>query len=482
MTWNFQLGVHPDADQLSVFAEGAATPREHERMLAHLAECAECRKAVFFMQPHEETQPATRTPVKGWTLGRLLPVGLPAAAVACGLIILVVHIWPRDGAPRIPQQNASLKAPDIQFPQTTVAPTAGSGTVARSESSKNSSERNALSPNLSRQEKHPAAGSNLAVSKSHQRAAYVEAPQPTAAAPSVSVPPGHAGGSAGGVFGVTASQLPLNGRSATNLQQLRPENTNAAATQNSVPKEKDLPALETERANGQGGTLAEVSGHITDRSGAIVAGVTVMLRDASGKTRQTTTSADGAFHLAELPPGQYELTATAGGFKTTKQSIELNQSELATLQPVLDVGAASEQVTVEAGAQVVQTEDSALSQNVGASVIGGNGKNLPQNTYARVFAGNGDGLSVAHGKRFLSLDSTGNLLLSRNSGKKWKKINPQWMGKAVRVELTPPYRGEAPPKAKDETSGKANDVAVFQLTTDAGTVWTSKDGAHWHRQ
>ena len=56
MNWNFQLGIHPDADQLSVFVEGAATSREHERMLAHLAECAECRKAVFFMQPQEEMQ------------------------------------------------------------------------------------------------------------------------------------------------------------------------------------------------------------------------------------------------------------------------------------------------------------------------------------------------------------------------------------------------------------------------------------------
>ena len=54
MNQNLQPGIHPDADQLSVFAEGAATAREQERMLAHLADCAECRKAVFLMRPHEE--------------------------------------------------------------------------------------------------------------------------------------------------------------------------------------------------------------------------------------------------------------------------------------------------------------------------------------------------------------------------------------------------------------------------------------------
>ena len=67
MKANFQPGIHPDADQLSVFVEGAASSREHERMLAHLAECAECRKAVFLMQPHEEKQRATATPAKAWS-------------------------------------------------------------------------------------------------------------------------------------------------------------------------------------------------------------------------------------------------------------------------------------------------------------------------------------------------------------------------------------------------------------------------------
>ena len=76
MSRNFQPGIHPDADKLSVFVEGAATAREQERMLAHLAECGECRKAVFLMQPHEEMQPARdnageRMGLAGWHV----PVG-----------------------------------------------------------------------------------------------------------------------------------------------------------------------------------------------------------------------------------------------------------------------------------------------------------------------------------------------------------------------------------------------------------------------
>ena len=87
MNPNPQPGIHPDADQLSVFVEGAATAREREKILAHLGECAECRKAVFLMQPQEETQRAAATAEKGWIWRWLVPVGLPVAALACGLRI-----------------------------------------------------------------------------------------------------------------------------------------------------------------------------------------------------------------------------------------------------------------------------------------------------------------------------------------------------------------------------------------------------------
>jgi hypothetical protein len=327
--------------------------------------------------------------------------------------------------------------------------------------------------------------------KSDQATANL-APQITGAAgSSVGGPIADAARLSGGISTSTFSELSLNGRNFIELQQL-PTTSDAkgAAPQNSLAKKKDLPALQIQQASEQDKTLAEVSGRITDRTGAIVSGATVSLRDAGGKTRQTTTSADGSFHLTELPPGEYELIATANGFKTIKQSIQLNPSQLAMLQPVLDVGAASEQVTVEAGAQVVQTQDASLSQNIAAGtgggaaggIIGGSVNGLPQNEYAPAFGVNGDGQSVSRGKRYLSLDSAGNLLLSRNGGKKWKKINPQWTGKAVRIELTPAYSSEAPPKAKNETSAPASGEAPFQLTTDTGAIWTSKDGAHWHQQ
>jgi hypothetical protein len=471
---NLQPGIHPDADKLSVFIEGAATAREQEWMLAHLAECAECRKALFLMQPHEEIERATATPVKGWVWRRLVRVGLPAAAIACGLIAVFIYIRPHGAAPPNPQQIASVRQPEIERPQTTIAPTINSERVGQSGGPQSSFALGAAATDVSRRKNLVAGGSNLpAPKKSDQATANVAASETTAAAPSGSVPARvpSSNGSA------TASELPLNRRNVTNGEQLSTyADTKGVASQNSLVMKKDLPALQIQHASGQFETLAGVSGRITDRSGAIISGATVTLRDAAGKTRETTTGADGSFHLTELPAGQYELMATARGFSTSKQSIELKPSELATLQPKLDLGAASEQVTVEvkSGAQTFETESASSGSQVTAEVPS-EGRAIPMLSGLLVPA------TVSHGKRFLSLDGTGNLFLSRNGGKKWRKVNPQWAGMAVRIELTPAYSSEAPSKAQNETSAPASERAVFQLTTDTGAVWNSKDGAHWHQ-
>lgn len=460
MNWNFQAGMHPDADQLSMFVEGATTTRERERMLAHLGECGQCRKAVFLMQPHKETQAAMATPVKGSLWRRLLPVALPVAALACAVVAVLIYLRPGGSAHEVLQQNASVRQPEIQLPGTPVAPTNNSETVARSAIPKNSVARNAT-PNLL-QENRATAGSISressisSESKSHQTAATIKPPQAMAAAPVAEgsvvagVPNGAGGGMGSGAGGAV----------------YRKQASQDAAAQQSLDEKKNLPSLAVEGATThRDAMLAGVSGHLTDQSGAVVPGATITLRDASGKVRQTTTGTDGSFRLTELPAGKYELTATANGFATKKQSIELEPSELAMLQPVLDVGAVSETVEVQAsGAQTVESESAIVAQM----------RAIPSGLPVAA--------TVSHGKRFLSLDSAGNLFLSRNAGKKWKKVNPQWSGKAVRIELTSADKSEGPATRKNETSASEGSVPLFQLTNDAEAVWTSKDGAHWHQQ
>jgi len=120
----------------------------------------------------------------------------------------------------------------------------------------------------------------------------------------------------------------------------------------------------------QGGT-GELTGLVTDPTGAVVSGAEVKLTNsATGEVRTTTTSASGSYRFPALQVvGSYTLEVAPKGFKSTKvQNIVVTVGTVITSDVKLELGQGSEQVTVEAGAQLVQTEDSALSQNVDRNV------------------------------------------------------------------------------------------------------------------
>jgi len=110
----------------------------------------------------------------------------------------------------------------------------------------------------------------------------------------------------------------------------------------------------------QGGA-GELTGQVTDSTGAVVAGVEVKLSNsATGQVRTTVTTPAGTYRFPALEiVGTYTLEITAKGFKSVKvQNVVATVGQITTRDVKMEVGAATEQVTVEAGAQLVQTEDS----------------------------------------------------------------------------------------------------------------------------
>jgi hypothetical protein len=68
-----------------------------------------------------------------------------------------------------------------------------------------------------------------------------------------------------------------------------------------------------------------IRGAVTDPSGSIIAGAKVTAKNIStGLQRETTTGQDGAYVLAELPAGEYTVTADAAGLSPSAQNIEVN--------------------------------------------------------------------------------------------------------------------------------------------------------------
>lgn len=119
---------------------------------------------------------------------------------------------------------------------------------------------------------------------------------------------------------------------------------------------------------GQAVANAQISGTITDASGASIpkALVTVTQVDTN-LTRATTTSTSGGYVLPDLPVGPYSLTVTAHGFtKFMQKGILLTVGSDVTVNAVLSVGSVTQQVSVTGNASMVQAHDTAVSQVIGS--------------------------------------------------------------------------------------------------------------------
>ena len=123
----------------------------------------------------------------------------------------------------------------------------------------------------------------------------------------------------------------------------------------------------------QSAGTAGLAGIVTDPSGASVPNVTVtLISNATGQTRAATTGPDGTYRFTLLPPGTYHVTFAAGGFKTAEvAAVALNVTETPQLNRTLEVGQQSEQVTVEAAAETLQTQSSTLGTVAGTAEITG---------------------------------------------------------------------------------------------------------------
>ena len=100
-----------------------------------------------------------------------------------------------------------------------------------------------------------------------------------------------------------------------------------------------------------------ISGNVRDQSGAVLPGVTITVtHNDTGAIRTSISNESGAYSLPNLPLGSYRLEATLQGFNTfTQTGIVLQVNSNPVINPVLGVGAVSEQVTVTGAAALVDT-------------------------------------------------------------------------------------------------------------------------------
>src|SRR5215470_17724048 len=125
---------------------------------------------------------------------------------------------------------------------------------------------------------------------------------------------------------------------------------------------------------GQGST-GSLSGLVVDPKGAVVAGATVVVKNVATNQENTTqTSNDGTFNVPSLATGIYTATINAAGFKqAVVTEIKIDVGKPSSIQIELEVGAATETVTVVGGGELLQTQ----SATVGTTLTGRQITDLP---------------------------------------------------------------------------------------------------------
>src|ERR1035438_9570213 len=112
-------------------------------------------------------------------------------------------------------------------------------------------------------------------------------------------------------------------------------------------------------------TSGDVVGPVTDASGATIPNATVTaINTATNVKLAGTTNTNGDYRIGNLPPGSYDVSATAKGFATTTLkgvAIDLNRTTTANLK--LAVGAVTTTVDVSEAGVLLDTTTAQVQQS-----------------------------------------------------------------------------------------------------------------------
>ncbi|HVO60895.1 MAG TPA: carboxypeptidase-like regulatory domain-containing protein, partial [Terriglobales bacterium] len=105
-----------------------------------------------------------------------------------------------------------------------------------------------------------------------------------------------------------------------------------------------------------------ISGVVTDPSGAVISGATVVATNTQTGIKNTvTTDSKGFYSFPSLDVGTYNLEVSQSGFKTlTKTGLVIDANSALRADATLQLGAASEKIEVSSDAVHVETESTQM--------------------------------------------------------------------------------------------------------------------------
>ena len=127
---------------------------------------------------------------------------------------------------------------------------------------------------------------------------------------------------------------------------------------------------------------AQISGRVTDTTGALLPGVEVTFtQTATDVVRSTVSNETGAYLLQNVPIGPYRLEVALPGFQTFVQTGNLSVNDNLVFNVSLEVGQVAQTIEVQAGAALVETRAMGvgeLIENERILALPLNGRNVTQ--------------------------------------------------------------------------------------------------------
>ena len=118
-------------------------------------------------------------------------------------------------------------------------------------------------------------------------------------------------------------------------------------------------------------TFGEVTGRVTDPSGAVIPGASVTLTNINtNAVRNVVTTEAGAYTFPSIPPGIYRLRTELPGFKAAaSEPFEVQVQQVVRLDITLELGQISDTVEVAATADLLQAETATVGAVVENKII-----------------------------------------------------------------------------------------------------------------
>ncbi len=116
----------------------------------------------------------------------------------------------------------------------------------------------------------------------------------------------------------------------------------------------------------QGITTTSLSGAVVDQTGSVVLGADIVIKDDStGSEFKTASASNGTFSVPALTAGTYTVTISARGFKQAViRGVKIDTGIPASINVTLEVGATTDSVIIQGGAEVLQTQSASVSTTI----------------------------------------------------------------------------------------------------------------------